>query len=195
MRVASLDVQPVDRDEWMRSGPDHAIPTQFRAVARLIEPLCDVTFEVAVEVKSSAPVIKDVRVQRIEDRYVSGPGITASRLHRIVLDALLRDALLKVREPIIAAPDTDGWTGRFQLQSDAEAGNNRTYGGRRVGATPDEYLRRVADVYRGAIAAGTPPVVAVQRDLNISRSHAGRLVGDARASGYLAPTTPGKVRG
>jgi hypothetical protein len=40
-----------------------------------------------------------------------------------------------------------------------------------------------------------PPVVAVQHELNISRSHAGRLVGDARATGHLAPTTPGKVGG
>lgn len=54
----------------------------------------------------------------------------------------------------------------------------------------DEYLREVARIYRSATRA---PTNAVHEQMNVSRSHAGRLVSLARERGFLKPA-PGRGR-
>jgi hypothetical protein len=56
---------------------------------------------------------------------------------------------------------------------------------------PDDLLAEVAGLYNAAVADGRPPVKAVQQGLRYSRSHAGRLVGQARAAGFIRATSPG----
>jgi hypothetical protein len=52
----------------------------------------------------------------------------------------------------------------------------------------EDDLRKVAEVYRDALAAGDPsPTATVARILHVSRSTAGRWVGRARGDGYLGP--------
>jgi hypothetical protein len=67
----------------------------------------------------------------------------------------------------------------------------RKGGGPRVN-TP-ERLRKVAEIYRGALDRGDPPTKAVAEKLHCSPPHAGRLVGMARKAGFLGPTRKGKA--
>ena len=57
----------------------------------------------------------------------------------------------------------------------------------------DERLAEVANIYRAAVNTGAAPVEQVRKTLDISRSHAGRLVMRARRAGYLGATRPGKA--
>jgi hypothetical protein len=121
-------------------------------------------------------------------------------LSQLALDTLLKQALVEVREDIVPLPDRDGYTGWFQLKRDVDSGSNRGYGGRPLGATSgrgrrtsDERLLKVADTYLSAVAAGKPPTQAVADELHVTRAHAGRLVGLARAAGHIAKTSRGKV--
>jgi hypothetical protein len=59
--------------------------------------------------------------------------------------------------------------------------------------TSDERLARVAEIYVQAVGDGRPPVQAVAAELPCSRSHAGRLVAQARAAGQLRCTSPGRA--
>jgi hypothetical protein len=62
---------------------------------------------------------------------------------------------------------------------------------RRRSRITDEYLSKVAEIYREAFDRGDPPTVAVQAAFALSRSTAGRHVGLARKRGYLSPTREG----
>ncbi len=57
---------------------------------------------------------------------------------------------------------------------------------------PDAHLRRVAAIYRAALASGQPPAIAVAEELHTARSNAGRWIAEARCRGFLGPATPGK---
>jgi hypothetical protein len=200
IQVADLKADPVERALWMRSGTDHAIPTRFVVEAVLSDPVCRVRLDVLVDPVTAQPAVREVVVQRVEDQWPFGPAVSATTLHRVAVETLLRCGLEDVAEEIVPLPDTHGFTGAFQLKSDIAVGRTDVaYGGRRVGTvsgrgrkTTEERLRQVADVYRAAVAAGSPPTAAVHSKLHVSRSHAGRLVGQARKAGILGETTPGK---
>lgn len=57
----------------------------------------------------------------------------------------------------------------------------------RAGALTEEDFRRVADVYRSAVASGHPPTKTVADTLGYSRSRAAALVSEARTRGHLGP--------
>jgi hypothetical protein len=59
--------------------------------------------------------------------------------------------------------------------------------------TSDERLAQAARIYMRAVGDGRPPVQAVAAELPCSRSHAGRLVAQARAAGLLRRTSPGRA--
>lgn len=58
-----------------------------------------------------------------------------------------------------------------------------------------ERLRRVAEVYRQALADGSPPVQAVAREFSIADTSASNLVARTRAAGFLPPASPGVATG
>lgn len=61
-------------------------------------------------------------------------------------------------------------------------------------STADRF-RRVAAVYREALAAREKPVRAVAREFGITESSASNLVARTRAAGFLPPASPGVATG
>jgi hypothetical protein len=57
-------------------------------------------------------------------------------------------------------------------------------------STADRF-RKVAEVYRAALAEGRKPVLAVAETFDTSPSAAANLVARARAAGFLPPASPG----
>lgn len=202
MRIAELTAIPDKRAMWIRSGPEYALPSLFYVDAQLDDPPCIVRMNVVVDSVTSTPVIAAITIERVEDSWPFGPGVTTARLRAVGLDALLQRALVLVREPVVpVVPEPDGHTGAFQLKRELDAGRSNvahvSRGARatpgRGKRTPDEYLQRVADIYMAAVADGSAPTKAVQASLIVGYSTAGRLVGLARKKGLLPPTTKGKA--
>ena len=87
-----------------------------------------------------------------------------------------------------AAVGLDREQGLFRIE-----GMNGAWGGREIregrgSRTDDDQLKNVAAIYELALREGRPPVKAVELELFCSRSHAGRLVGQARKTGLLKAT-------
>lgn len=57
-------------------------------------------------------------------------------------------------------------------------------------ATAQDHLRQVADVYRANFQYD--PTLAVQEEFGLSQRTAARRVQQARAAGFLGPTTKGR---
>jgi hypothetical protein len=120
-----------------------------------------------------------------------GTPITQDVLRRITIDRLVKRAVLEARR---AADVLDRDLGLFRLEGD----DGGAWGGRQIregrgSRTDDEQLKRVAEIYETAVRDGRPPVKAVEKELPCSRSHAGRLVGQARKAGLLRATSPGRA--
>lgn len=155
--------------------------------------------EVRVDTATNTPAVDAMTVLRTGDYAEAGPPITGATVRRLAVDALLRRAIDRVAEPIELLK-LEGHVGVFQLVRDREAGSDVGYGGRparqprrmRTTKSPitDDVLRRVAELYR---AADRAPTQAVADQLHVSRSHAGRLVAQARDAGHLGATKPGRA--
>lgn len=194
--LAQLDVEPVEPSAWVRiASTDRAIPARFVVQAVLDDPECVVVLEVSLD-SSNVPAVDHMHVHRTGEQPDPGPSVTGAVVRRLAVDALLRQAIEQVAEPIEPV-QVEGHVGAFRLRRDVEQGHATAYGGRRVRAvigegrrTDDETLRTVAKAYR---AAGRAPTQAVADELHVSRSHAGRLVAQARDRGFLGATTPGRA--
>ncbi|WP_345608976.1 hypothetical protein [Pseudonocardia adelaidensis] len=181
------------------AGTRTALPARFEVQVLLDDPECGVLLEVSIDTDTNTPVVDAMTVVRTGDRQRFGPPITGAMTRRIAVDTLLRRGVDQLAEPIVAVR-RDGMVGVFQLQRDADAGESIAYGGRPAQAPSrrqaprqaitDDFLQRVASVYRSADRA---PTQAVADQLHVSRSHAGRLVAQARAAGHLGTTTRGKA--
>ena len=57
----------------------------------------------------------------------------------------------------------------------------------------DDKLRRLADLYRTALANGDPPTQTAADALGVPRSTVARWVAKARERGLLGAATPGKA--
>jgi hypothetical protein len=202
LAIAVLRAVPIDDEHtgWVRlGGTRKALPARFEVQLLLEDPECWVMIEASIDTDTNTPVVDAMTVQRTGDRLKLGPPITGAMTRRIAVDTLLRRAVDQLAEPIVPVR-RDGMVGVFQLKRDADAGNDIAYGGRpaqppsrrKASREPitDDVLRRVAEIYR---TAGSAPTQAVADELHVSRSHAGRLVAQARAAGHLGSTTPGKA--
>lgn len=200
MRVRHVDIMERPGTTWIRSGPDTAVPGQFKAIFDLAEPRCVVELVVSTAGRGTeaVPLIQTLAIHRAEWSHVAEDvePITRATLRALSVDELFRQAAAAASQPIVNLAEPPG---AFQLVRDAEAGNDVAYGGRpaksagRGKSTGDDQLQQVADVYRAALAAGTPPTQTVADRLHVSRSHAGRLVGQARQRGLLGPTSRGRA--
>jgi len=66
---------------------------------------------------------------------------------------------------------------------------------RRGKAVSDDELRRVAAIYRTAVARRQPPTKTVATEMHVARSTAGRWVVEARKRGFLGPAPPPGLAG
>jgi hypothetical protein len=78
--------------------------------------------------------------------------------------------------------------GSPEVAAEIQARLIESYDARSGAPLSDDVLRRVADIYRAAHAAGDPPTRTVMLAFNVSRSTAGRYVQRARERGFLGPT-------
>lgn len=176
-----------ERAAWIRSGWDRAIPTRFHA-STTVDGLA---VSLAVVVGDRGPGATQVIVEQPQGGH--GPGITLSMLRKVTVDQIIRDALAELARAASGAEEETGIPGTFRVQGieGIWGGPQAPPPGRGRDTSPDR-LADVARIYLAAVAAGRPPVKAVQQELNFSRSTAGRLVGEARKAGLLSPTTQGK---
>jgi len=145
------------------------------------DPALPYPVRLEVSVLSSRGVeVRSVAVE-VPDPTKAG-SIKATELRKLKVDTYLRLALETVRQPPVQLDEntfTDAsgstiWGGRPVRQPGR---------GRPVG---DDFLREVADIYRAAVAAQEKaPVDVVRRELQGTRSSAGRWVGQARQRGFL----------
>lgn len=175
-------------------GLERMVPSKFDAWADLLEPRCSVHLVVTIDDRRT-PVVQVLTVAQL-DGPPAGPPVTASVVRRIALESLLRLAVEDASQPMTVRDDVETAGIAFDVPGAPEGTvivtprpRPLTGRGRR---TSDEVLRRVAKVYREA-TGGRAPTQAVADELGVSRSHAGRLVGQARNAGYLGATKPGKA--
>ena len=174
---------------WALYESKYVLPQRFFAVVTEGEhPPCVLEFVVGDNNK--------VRCSRLS--LVSEKPITGAQLRNVKVETYLNrakdlvaievernaDGSLRVSHADAREESLRGWF-------DAYA---RTTPTRRRGVRlSDDEMRRVADVYRDALAAGEPPTKAVSTKLYTSRPNAARWVSEARRRGLLGDA-PGKRR-
>lgn len=204
--------EPVQFREWR-------VPRWFDA--RLSHPDWPtkhaVSDEMAVEISISVdpdngPVLTGVRGERGSTiTYRDAAALLASTidLNTLVWDVMaIAIAWWAVRqfgpaivgdlppETPLSEVDPDVLARLAQLQSGMIDTVREAAGPRRRRIVTPALLREVAEVYRGAHAAGNPPTVAVQEHFNTSHRNAARWVAEARKAGILGPATgtkPGEL--
>ena len=137
---------------------------------------------------SARPVSGECGYQDTSPTWLGEP-ITQRVLRKIPVEQLVKDGLMQVRRPARVVNAEYHW---WQVE-----GVDGLWGGPSVregrgSRTDNEQLARVAEVYGRAVHEGRPPVRTVADELRFSRSHASRLVSQARAAGLLRDTSPGK---
>jgi Family of unknown function (DUF6214) len=175
-----------DPDRWIRIGTQRAIPARFWAQTTFH----GYTVSVLAGVGQRGPGALKVIIA--QPREEDGDPVTMNVLRMVTVDRIIRDALSKLSRQVIDAEAETGVRGAFRIKEGGQVYVQEAPGPGRGRRTTDERLERVAEIYRGALAEGRPPVNAVADDLPASRSTAGRLVGQARQAGLLTPTTRGR---
>jgi hypothetical protein len=183
--AAPLSIALDPRAGWTLAG-DWAVPSRFTAVTtvdgfRLV---------LIILIGDRGPQVAGMSLEH--PQLAKGAPITQGVLRKVAIDRLVRQAVLEARQP---AQIIDRKRGLFRLDGD---GSGSAWGGRQIregrgSRTAAGQLERVAAIYEAAVRDGRPPVKAVEKELPCSRSHAGRLVGQARIAGLLRTTSPGRA--
>lgn len=176
-----------ERDEragWVLVGTAWAYPSRI-----LLRTEVDgFNVQMLVLVADDGPQVSGLSVQH--PQMAVGPPLTQRTLRKIAIEQLVELGVSQVRRPAAMVNAERGW---YRVE-----GVDGIWGGRSVregrgSRTSDERLAQVADIYIRAVGDGLPPVKAVADGLPCSRSHAGRLVAQARAAGHLRHTSPGRA--
>ncbi|WP_042407538.1 hypothetical protein [Streptacidiphilus carbonis] len=184
MTSTDLTAEPDDRAGWVLAEQGWAYPSRFTVRTEMD----GFTVAMLVLIADHGP---QVSVLQVEHPIMGmGAPITQKILRKIPIERLVNAGITLVRRPAEIVNAEHGW---YQVE-----GVEGLYGGRPVregrgSQTDDERLARVAAIYKQAVLEGRPPVLAVKDELPCSRSHAGRLVAQARKAGRLPATAPGRA--
>ena len=141
----------------------------------------------AVTVHWKDPITKHgfdvtVRINKVDGNYkmtglniesADKQQITVEQYRRIPIIQLMKDALTKI------APKPEmGVTLK---------------GAQRGASLPDDLLEEVARIYKDALNYGLPPIPAIAKAFNISKSTSAKRVMLARKNGYLGKAVRGKA--
>lgn len=171
-------------------GADRFVPMRYAVTADL--PALPLV-HLVVSAADGRPVIDELRLER----RPGGPPITSTLLRDVPLASVLRESVAiagTVRFHGVAADDPrvaggqELEYGSSELAAAIQDSLLTAYDARQGVPVTDDVLRKVAEVYRAAHAAGKPPTQAVAREFVVSRSTAGRYVQRARQRGFLGPT-------
>jgi hypothetical protein len=179
-----VTAQPDARAGWVLVGTAWAYPSRIW----LWTEVDGFAVRMLVLVADDGPQVCNLVVQ--QPQMALGPPLTQRTLRKIAIDHLVGLGVAQVRR---AATIVDAGLGWYRVE-----GIEGIFGGRPVregrgSRTSDERLAQVAEIYLRAVGEGRPPVQAVAAELPCSRSHAGRLVTQARAAGQLRRTSPGRA--
>jgi hypothetical protein len=181
---AVVNAQPDERAGWVLVGTAWAYPSRIW----LQTEVDGFGVLMLVLVANDGPQICRLIVQ--QPQMALGPPLTQRVLRKISVEHLVGLGVAQVRRPATIVDAERGW---YRVE-----GVDGIFGGRPVregrgSRTSDERLAQVAGIYMRAVGDGRPPVQAVAAELPCSRSHAGRLVAQARAAGQLRRTSPGRA--
>ncbi len=157
---------------WTPIAPNVLVPDRFRASGILDG------FRVSMVIESDFGFVEcvEVRVQGDARHQVTGEVLRSIPVKHLVKEATRQ---------VLAESDDNGNlvfvgsspTGQIPAEILAEWPSGRI----------DVFLRRVASVYRRAAAVGDPANMAVQEATGMSRATVGRVLREARTSGFLKP--------
>jgi hypothetical protein len=181
---------------WIPLGGRFFIPSRFYATFMVADVVPPQAAGIEVDATDGAPRIVALTIR--DERGVTGALLRAARLPDL-LRAAIEAASYKVEFGADGKPrffraygSGDPSTPREDRVAEFQDAYSRA---RRQGVPVDEeHLRRVAEVYRAAVARGEAPTKAVSRELFASRSTAGRWVMQARKRGFLRPAL-GRIGG
>lgn len=184
MTVTGVTAEPDERAGWVLVGTAWAYPSRIW----LWTEVDGFAVRMLVLVADDGPQVCELIVQ--QPRMALGPPLTQRTLRKIAVEHLVGLGVAQVRRTATIVDAERGW---YRVE-----GVDGIWGGRQVregrgSRTSDERLARVAEIYMRAVGDGRPPVQAVAAELPCSRSHAGRLVAQARAAGQLRRTSPGRA--
>jgi hypothetical protein len=202
--------------EWVPIGDRLVLPERFYAIIEPDDPTLPIC-QLGCVVERGRPVCVDLRCSR---RDGGGPPVTGEVLRQLPIATYTREATAAVCRrlvsdgdevravPVIPELEPIEWRGdgtpvysgheskpipegeRFAAQYAEWTGAPR-----RRGPLRDDDLRKVAEVYRGAHAARNPPTRAVAARFGVSRSTAGRWIGEARRRGHLGEAPRPRMAG
>ncbi|SDC73466.1 hypothetical protein SAMN05216174_10444 [Actinokineospora iranica] len=156
--------EPREPVNYVRTGPDTAMPIRFRASIALAVPDAAVTIEVFTGADMRP------RINELVIRSSVQKPITTSVLRQVLVDQLLRAAVKEAEVPV----------------DSLSAGT--VLGTQPVPATgkADEDASIAARIYREAVASGNPaPAMAVASSMGRSRAQVARYIRKARQMGLL----------
>lgn len=184
MTVAGVNAQPDGRAGWVLIGAAWAYPSRIW----LWTEVDGFAVRMLVLVADDGPQVCELVVQ--QPQMALGAPLTQRTLRKIAVEYLVGLGVAQVRR---AATIVDAERGWYRVE-----GVDGIWGGRPVregrgSRTSDGRLAQVAEIYMRAVGDGRPPVQAVAAELPCSRSHAGRLVAQARTAGQLRRTSPGRA--
>lgn len=167
---------------WVPAGGGHLLPRSYVATIESAEH-DGFVIELVVDVDNFARTsCRELRFRATGDTPVTAPLLRAARLP-VLLALSARAAVEKVKR------NEDGSLRQASLtQADVFAFFEEFRGSRmpRQGSPlTDGQLRKIAEIYRGAVAVGLPPVKAIQEAEHVSRATASRWVARAREHGFL----------
>jgi hypothetical protein len=173
VRIASEEIVIVydGHRPYLEDASGYRMPAAFEALIRRPGiPLCQLSIEIT---PTGGPVCR--RLTLADERLTAG-GI------RVPFRQLIKDTmrLVGVRPRDMDPSEYD--------PEDFMRALARPEPGKRLS---DEWLERVAEVYRDALSHDLPPTDTVANELHCSRSTAGRWVMEARERGKLGKAIPG----
>jgi hypothetical protein len=195
-RRASVQVQlRVPEARAIRFG-DAGFALWDRYTVKVDDPKIPYLLDLEVAVRQGrGPTCESMRcTQRPDGPTVSTEGIRRLPVAGILVSTALYAAVsvetFKSSARVSPVTAAEMRSPEFRAFERMLASGPRRRPGRRP--TDDDRLEQVAEVYRAAVALGEPPTMAVHTKLSVSRSHAGRLVHQARGRGFLGKTRPGR---
>lgn len=182
--VSPVTAQPIDRPGWILAADEGwAYPSGFWVWTQID----GFNIELRVLIADQGPQVCSMAVGH--PRLALGEPITQRVLRKIPIERLIKEGLVQVRRPARVVNAEHHWWQVEEVDGIWGGPSVREGRGSRTG---HELLARVAKVYGRAVHESRPPVQAVADELQFSRSHAGRLVSQARTAGLLRDTSPGK---
>jgi hypothetical protein len=184
-KAPKVKIEPLDRTSWISLSYGWAVPSRFEALVD--DPAQPYLLHLVVRVNAGRGAELLAMSAEVRDPTKPG-GVTAEGLRAVKVAAAIRLAVQHARKRVAESEPLGAGTFRMEGEPEDTAWGGGRSGPGRGRPIGDEHLQRVAEIYRAAVSTGhRAPVDEVRRQLNTSRSTAGRWVQQAREHHFLGP--------